>query len=322
MGKSRHSTEFDPRQRTQGHISLIDRLEYFLRSRASKVVVLALVANTMVAQLLYNSAGQLVLGKGVLLGYLLISAVCSTLAFALFEVGTIFQLHDLMALDASIKVEIGAEKLIKRGYIVLAVSSVINFLSVLYFLALAWHTTTGHASAFPLDNLPEPWNWGYYALHASAYTAVLFLAGIYGERPKSGKEVILATERSLEQRALERWGMQKEAQIDDMMRRGEPLGAVAAALASPETAERIAILEAATSGQMSALEAARLNLQRAGHDLSLLDGLHGLHGLRSVGDAVLPGVSGVPGILNSQEAEDDGEGVATNGSTPLSFSRR
>src|SRR5690349_7896086 len=269
--------------KTRAHISSVDRLEYFLRSRASKVVVLVLVANTMVAQLLYNSAGQLVVGGGVLLGYLLISAVCSTLAFALFEVSTIFQLHDLMALDVSIKAEIGAEKLIKRGYIVLAVSSVINFLSVLYFLALAWHTTAGHASAFPLDNLPEPWNWGYYSLHALAYTAVLFLAGIFGERPKSGKEVILATQRTLEQQALESWQLQKQAQIEELRRRGEPLGAIAAALASPETAERIAVLEAATNGQMSALDAARLNMQRAGHDLSLQDAL------RSVGTAFTQG---------------------------------
>ena len=87
------------------------------------MVVLALVANTMVAQLLYNSAGQLVLGSAFLLGYLLFSAVCSTVAFALFEVSTIFQLHDLHTLDASIKEEIGADKLIKRGYLVLVVSS-------------------------------------------------------------------------------------------------------------------------------------------------------------------------------------------------------
>jgi hypothetical protein len=107
----------------RAHVSVVDRLEYFLRSRASKVVVLALVANTMVAQLLYNSAGQLVLGNAVLLGYLIISACCSTVAFALFEVSTIFQLHDLMSLDNSIKSEIGAEKLIRRGYFVLAVSS-------------------------------------------------------------------------------------------------------------------------------------------------------------------------------------------------------
>ncbi len=199
--------------------------------------------------------------------------MCSTFAFALFEVSTIFQLHDLMALDVSIKAEIGAEKLIRRGYIVLAVSSLINFLSVLYFLALAWHTSGGHATAFPLDNLPEPWNWLYYSLHAAAYTAVLFLAGIFGERPKSGKEVILATQRALEQQALERWKMQKEAQIDQMARDGSPLGAIAAALASPETAERIALMEAATSGILSPLDAARLSLRRAGQDSTVLAGL-------------------------------------------------
>jgi hypothetical protein len=147
-----------------------------------------------------------------LLGYLLISVCCSTLAFALFEVSTIFQLYDLIALDPSITSEIGADKLIKRGYVVLVVSSVINFLAVLYFLALAWHTTSGHASTFPLDNLPAPWNWLYHSLHASAYTAVLFLAGIFGERPKSGKEVILVTQRALEQQALERWKLRKEAE--------------------------------------------------------------------------------------------------------------
>jgi len=259
--------------RKTARVSRLDQLDYFLRSRASKVVVLALVANTMVAQLLYNSAGQLVVGSTVLLGYLVISAVCSTLAFALFEVSTIFQLHDLMALDASIKEEIGAERLTRRGFWVLGVSSLINFLSVLYFLALAWHTAAGVSATFPLDDLPAPWNWLYYALHALAYTAVLFLAGVFGERPKSAKEVVLSTQRALEQQALERWRLQKEAQIEAMMRRGEPLGAVAAALASPETAERIAVLEAATSGRMSALQAARLTVARAGGNLGLLDGL-------------------------------------------------
>jgi hypothetical protein len=254
-------------------VSKVDRLVYFLRSRGVQVVVLALVANTMVAQLLYNSAGRLVLGNGFVFGYLLFSAACSTVAFALFEISTIFQLHDLMSLDASIKAEIGAEKLIRRGWLVLAVSSLINFVSVLYFLALAWHTSSGTGAKFPLDDLPQPWNWLYFGLHALAYTAVLFLAGIFGERPKSTKEVVLATQRALEQQALERWRMQKEAQIEQMMRDGIPLGAVAAALGSPETAERIALMEAATSGTMSALDAASLNLRRAGHDSSLLDGL-------------------------------------------------
>jgi hypothetical protein len=111
----------------------------------------------------------------------------------------------------------------------------------------------------------------------------LFLAGIYGERPKSGKEVILATQRALEQQALERWRMQKEAQIEQMVRDGLPLGAVAAALASPETAERIALMEAATGGGLSPLEAARLSLCRAGQDSAVLDGL-----LRPVAAAAPP----------------------------------
>jgi hypothetical protein len=266
----------DRQKRSQ--ISWVDRVEYAVRSRGAKLVVLALVANTMVAQLLYNSAGQLVLGNGFLTGYLFVSAICSTVAFALFEVSTIYQLHDLHTLDASIKAEIGADKLIKRGYLVLAVSSLINFLSMLYFLALVWHSAGDSTAAFPLDNLPSPWNWLYYAIHAAAYTLVLFLAGIYGERPKSAKEVVLATQRALEQQALERWKLQKEAEIEGMMRRGEPLGAVAAALASPETAERIAVLEAATSGKMSALQAARLNVGRAGGDMGMLDGLHAQQG--------------------------------------------
>ena len=271
----------------RARVPWVDQLEYSVRSRGAKVVVLALVANTMVAQLLYNSAGQLVLSSAFLLGYLLFSAVCSTVAFALFEVSTIFQLHDLHTLDASIKSEIGADKLIRRGYLVLVVSSLINFLSVLYLLALAWHTTSGASAKFPLDDLPSPWNWLYYAVHALAYTLVLFLAGIYGERPRSAKEVVLATQRALEQRALELWRLQTEAKIEGMMRRGEPLGAVAAALASHETAERIAVLEAATSGGLTPVQAARLNVRRAGGDVQLLNDLHA-HGASS-GSAPLPG---------------------------------
>ena len=79
----------------------MDRLEYFLRSRGSKVVVLALVANTMVAQLLYNSAGQLCSAIRCCWATCSSRRSARTVAFALFEVCTIFQLHDLMALDAS-----------------------------------------------------------------------------------------------------------------------------------------------------------------------------------------------------------------------------
>jgi hypothetical protein len=48
----------------RAHISAVGCLEYVLRSHASEVA-LALVANTMVAQLLYNSTGRPVLGNQV-----------------------------------------------------------------------------------------------------------------------------------------------------------------------------------------------------------------------------------------------------------------
>lgn len=110
--------------------------------------------------------------------------------------------------------------------------------------------------------------------------------------------------------------MQQEAQIEDMMRRGVPLGAVAAALASPETAERIAVLEAATTGQMSAREAARLTVQRAGYDLSLLDSLRTVGGVRQ---SFLQGRQGRQGRLSSQADETDGEEVVAHGASPLSL---
>ena len=104
---------------------------------------------------------------------------------------------------------------------------------------------------------------------------------------------------------MQLWRLQKDAEIEGMMRRGEPLGAVAAALASPETAERIAVQEAATSGKMSSLLAARLNVARAGGDLSVLDGLH-LHQQRESGE------------LKVGE-EETGK---ANGSRPLADARR
>jgi N-acetylmuramic acid 6-phosphate (MurNAc-6-P) etherase len=67
--------------------------------------------------------------------------------------------------------------------------------------------------------------------------------------------------------------MQKDVQIEQMVRGGQPSGAVAAALASPETAERIALMEAATGGSLSLLDAAQLSLRRVGQDSAVLDGL-------------------------------------------------
>lgn len=266
------------KKQVKAKIGVFDRLIYFLQSKASKVVVISLVLNTMIAQLLYNSAGQLVIGNGFLLTYLIISAASSTLAFALFEISVIFQLHDLIALDESIKTEIKADKLINRGFLVLGISSLINFLSIFYFLALAWHTVGHKATPFPLDNLPTPWNYCYYAFHALAYTSVLFMAGIFGERPKSSKEIVLATQRALEQQSMEAWQMQMEAKIGAMRANGTPLSPVAAALGSPETATRVALLDVAMEGGISAMDAANAHIATGTAESGILAKLGDLAG--------------------------------------------
>jgi hypothetical protein len=90
----------------------------------------------------------------------------------------------------------------------------------------------------------------------------------------------------------------------------------ATALASPETAERIAVLEAATSGGLSALEAARLTVQRAGHDLRLLNGLTGLDGLdhaRRHGEERTGSASPLPRLASLANADADAWANGANG---------
>ena len=105
---------------------------------------------------------------------------------------------------------------------------------MLYFLALAWHT----AQRGGTSSRGRP-------------AAALELALLWRACPRLYRRAVpgrhlwrAAQERAkksssppsgLEQQALERWQLQKEAQIEQMMRDGMPLGAVAAALASPET---------------------------------------------------------------------------------------
>jgi hypothetical protein len=64
---------------------------------------------------------------------------------------------------------------------------------------------------------------------------------------------------------------------------------------------------------MSALDAARLNVQRAGQDVSLLDGL------RTAGQ---PFRARTSQAADDEVMEDEQEEVALNGTSPLSLARR
>src|SRR5262249_47999672 len=72
-------------------------------------------------------------------------------------------------------------------------------------------------------------------------------------------------------------------------------------------------LEAATSGGLSALDAARLNVRRAGHDLALLDGLDDLGELRAArggsdGEGAAVTASPLPRLVPLATANGAGSG--------------
>ena len=74
--------------RTKVRLSWVEQVDRSLHSHAIRLVLFALVANTIMAQAFFNSAGRiLVLGGVNLTGlYLNVSSIFSTFAFSLFEI--------------------------------------------------------------------------------------------------------------------------------------------------------------------------------------------------------------------------------------------
>jgi hypothetical protein len=89
-----------------------------------------------------------------------------------------------------------------------------------------------------------------------------------------------------------------------MMRRGEPLGAVAAALASPETAERNADIPPPVAASSTALRSARLTVGRSGGNMGMLDGLHAQQMMQSAEVAT----SGAPFGVNGHTSQNGSNG--------------
>jgi hypothetical protein len=259
----------------------LERLDGFLRSNAIRLVLLFLVANTILAQAFFNSGGRIlvVFGMNLTAIYLNASAILSTLAFSLFEIAMLWARQEVLALDESIKRQINAEAWLRRNLYALLAITAINFYSLAVFNAAIWPDLA-------VPGVPEPPSpWRYY-LHAGFYTAILYLAGIVGERTKSEQEVSMTMARKHTQQALAAHDAQFSQQIKDMTAAGDPLAPLVAATSSPETAQLVALQHAAVTGQVSVMDAARLNAAAKGHDTALLDRLatHNRSHSGSVGD--------------------------------------
>src|SRR5262249_56547289 len=108
-------------------------------------------------------------------------------------------------------------------------------------------------------------------LHAGFYTAILYLAGIVGERTRSEQEVSMTMARRHTQLSLAAHDAQFSQQIKDMTARGDPLAPLVAATSSPETAQLVALQHAAVTGRGGGVGAARLNAAAQGGDTTLPD---------------------------------------------------
>lgn len=254
--------------RTKLRLSWVDRVDGFLKHKAMRLVILALVANTIMAQAFFNSAGRILVVGGYNLTpwYLNLSAILSTVAFSFFEVASLWARQEVLGLDESIKQQIGAKVWLQRNLYTLIVITAINFYCLTVFNAAIWPD-------IKVPGIPEPPSpWRFY-LHAAFYSVVLYLAGMVGERTKSDMEQTMVMARKHSQHALEAHDQQVMQQIKDMTAKGVPLAPLAAATSSPETAQLIAMQSAVLGGNLGVLDAARINMASKGHDSGMLDRL-------------------------------------------------
>jgi hypothetical protein len=300
--------------KTKLKLTSLERIDQFLRSKALRLVILALVFNTILAQAFFNSGGRIlqVFGYNLTGVYLNLSAILSTVAFSFFEVAMLWARQEVLSLDESIKIQIHAKAWLNRNLWTLVVITAINFYCLTVFNAAIWPDIA-------VPGIPEPPAPFKYYLHAAFYSVVLYLAGIVGERVKSEQELTRSMARRHNQQAMVAHDRQIMTQIRAMIAKGEPLAPLAAAMSSPETAQLIALQSAVLSGKLSVLDAARMNLSVKGHESSLLDRLHD-HTVKDIKDGVVPpDPTGEFGI--AEEATPDVADVAPVAPGRMRFTR-
>jgi len=174
----------------------------YLRDTAISHIVIFLVGNTILAQLFYNSAGLLLPDKKYTIYYLGISAIFSTLAFSLFEVRQVKSVNDMLSTGA----KYGRWEWIKSVG-TLGIISGYNMYSMFLFNAAIWPDL--HIANVP--ELAKPWK---YVFHAFMYSAILFLAGVVGERKRTAEEEVAHVEQEIQGRLLRNASDEADALID------------------------------------------------------------------------------------------------------------
>ena len=144
------------------------------------VIIFALVFNTGLAQLFYNSAGVILPNSDWRSHYLIFSAFLSMVAFSLFELHIVRQLKELLGRSKEVRAQFPRFE-IPSHVLTLAVISLYNIYSLALLNAAIWPDL--HLTGIP--ELPKPEK---FYFHAIMYSLILFLAAIVGERKKTAAE--------------------------------------------------------------------------------------------------------------------------------------
>jgi hypothetical protein len=144
------------------------------------LIIFALVVNTGLAQLFYNSAGVILPNSDWRAHYLVFSAFLSMTAFSLFELHIVRQLKELLGRSKEVRANLPGWE-IPSHVATLVVISLYNVYSLALLNAAIWPDL--HLSGIPEFGKPFK-----YYFHAAMYSLILFLAAIVGERKKSASE--------------------------------------------------------------------------------------------------------------------------------------
>src|SRR5271165_3253651 len=181
--------------RTRRSLNPFTGFNHLLRDHALSAIIYALVLNTGLAQLFYNSAGVVLPNADWRFRYLVFSAFLSMLAFSLFELHTVRQLKDLLGKEKGIRAQLRKFE-IPAHIGTLAVISLYNVYSLALLNAAIWPD-------LQLSGIPElgkPWK---FYFHAFMYSLILFLAAVVGERKKSAAEVAAEKDEALQTEMIE-----------------------------------------------------------------------------------------------------------------------
>ncbi len=163
----------------------------FMRTRAAMFILIALVSNTALAQLFFNSGGIILPNATIAHGYLIASAIATSTALSLFELLLVHTLSDMTGSGIQYARWEWGKRILSLGFI-----SLYNIYSLALLNYALWpvngqaqHTTQG---------LPAPWQIGWADwLHAATFSGVLLLCGLVGEARRTAAEEVRLMEEEM-----------------------------------------------------------------------------------------------------------------------------